>query len=309
MSLLPFSGASLSVPVSVANGGTGSTTQNFVDLTTVQTVGGTKSFTNTISTTGALFASGSFNENTTTAGIYLGGPTTLGTPRFMLADGTANRNWEFDNNGGTFRAFTPGVVQWQTTLGGVSSFRDLLPMTNATNTLGNASFYWTGVFATIHNFNSTASISGATAGLAALTGNLSTTGTIVASNNNSVTATVPSVLSTTTGINAKSIAATTLYTVPTGKTCVVTAAIIRCTAASAITNGPTASIGFTSTAFADIYANANMVALTGTTAIFGYSTVGMSASAVATTVIKLNISTGAAGTSQTIAVDLIGYLF
>lgn len=119
----------------------------------------------------------------------------------------------------------------------------------------------------------------------------------------------PTLLATVTGINAKSTGQTTLYTVPTGKTCVVTAAIIRCTAASSITNGPTASVGFTSTAYTDIYAAANMVALTGTTSIFGYSTVGMSASAVAATVIKFNISSAASGTSQTIAVDLIGYLF
>lgn len=117
------------------------------------------------------------------------------------------------------------------------------------------------------------------------------------------------VLATTTGINAKSIAATTVYTVPTGKTAVITEVIVRCTAASSITNGPTASVGFTSTAYTDIYAAQNMIALTGTTSIFGYSTVGMSASAVAATVIKFNISTGASGTSQTVAVDVIGYIF
>lgn len=36
--------SSISTPVSIANGGTGSTTQNFVDLTTGQTVAGAKSF-------------------------------------------------------------------------------------------------------------------------------------------------------------------------------------------------------------------------------------------------------------------------
>lgn len=52
--------AGLSTPVSVANGGTGSATQSFVDLTTVQNVGGAKTFTSamavqsTLSTTGNI---------------------------------------------------------------------------------------------------------------------------------------------------------------------------------------------------------------------------------------------------------------
>lgn len=116
------------------------------------------------------------------------------------------------------------------------------------------------------------------------------------------------ILSSTVGINAKSTGQTTLYTVPAGKTAIITQAVVRCTAASSITNGPTASIGFTSTAYSDIYMPENMLALTGTTSIFGYSTVGMSASAVAATAIKFNITSGASGTSQTLSVDLIGYL-
>lgn len=116
------------------------------------------------------------------------------------------------------------------------------------------------------------------------------------------------VLATVTSINTKTIAQTNLYTVPTGKTAIITAAIVRCTAATSITNGPTASIGFTASAYSDIYVGQNMIALTGTTSIFGYSTVGMSASATAASVIKFNITTAASGTSQTVAVDLIGYL-
>lgn len=118
----------------------------------------------------------------------------------------------------------------------------------------------------------------------------------------------PAILSTVTGINAKTVAQTNLYTVPTGKTAVITAAIVRSTAASSITNGPTASIGFTSTAYSDIYVGQNMITLTGTTSIFGYSSVGALVSAAAATVIKFNITTGSTGTSQTVAVDLIGYL-
>src|SRR6266436_6494190 len=38
------SGIALTVPVAVANGGTGSTSQNFVDLTTNQSIAGIKTF-------------------------------------------------------------------------------------------------------------------------------------------------------------------------------------------------------------------------------------------------------------------------
>lgn len=67
-------------------------------------------FTGDVTTTGLIKASGAYTENTTTAGFYAGGPTTLGTPRYMLADGNASRNWQFDNNGGTLRMFTPSVT-------------------------------------------------------------------------------------------------------------------------------------------------------------------------------------------------------
>jgi hypothetical protein len=43
--------------LSVANGGTGSTTQNFVDLTTTQSIGGAKTFTSALSGTSATFSS------------------------------------------------------------------------------------------------------------------------------------------------------------------------------------------------------------------------------------------------------------
>lgn len=42
--------------LSVANGGTGSTTQNFVDLTTTQTIGGAKTFTSALAGTSATFS-------------------------------------------------------------------------------------------------------------------------------------------------------------------------------------------------------------------------------------------------------------
>lgn len=115
----------------------------------------------------------------------------------------------------------------------------------------------------------------------------------------------PGILSTTAGINAKTIANTLVYTVPSGKTCVVTAYVVRCTAASAITVGPSASVG-TTAGGTDIATSQTMAVLTGTTNIFNWPIVGMSVSS--TTSVYFNIGTASTGTSQTIAVDLIGYL-
>lgn len=51
------------------------------------------------------------------------------------------------------------------------------------------------------------------------------------------------VLSTTTGIDAKTAATTNLYTVPAGKTLIPFGFIIECTAQTAITVGPDVSFG------------------------------------------------------------------
>lgn len=115
------------------------------------------------------------------------------------------------------------------------------------------------------------------------------------------------ILSSTTGIDAKSVATTNLYTVPTGKTAIITGATIRCTAASAITVGPTLGMGVAA-GEDDIFASAAITALTTTAKIFGFASMGMSVSAAAATIIKLGIDVASTGTSQTVAVDLFGYL-
>lgn len=116
----------------------------------------------------------------------------------------------------------------------------------------------------------------------------------------------PTILSVVTGINAKSTGSTTLYTVPAGKTAVITQAIIRCTAASSITNGPTVNIQTVSTG--DIYAGVAINALTTAGQDFGFVTNGMSVTAAAAGTITLNVTGASTGTSQTISITLIGYL-
>lgn len=56
----------------------------------------------------------SFNEYTTTPGMYL---AFLGTdnPRAMFANGTASQNWQIDNSGGAFRFYLPGYEMMRLT--------------------------------------------------------------------------------------------------------------------------------------------------------------------------------------------------
>lgn len=144
------------------------------------------------------------------------------------------------------------------------------------------------------------------------------TGSILVSNGTGVSpvysTTLPSsikggipVLSTTTAIDGKTIANTSLYTVPAGKTAVITGAAVRCSAATAITIGPSAGVGNVA-GTNNIFASAAITALQTTTDVFGFSLVGMSKVTAAAGQIFLNLGTAATGTSQTLAVDLYGYL-
>ena len=87
--------AKISGPISIANGGTGSATQNFVDLTTAQTIAGVKTFSSTIT--------GSISGNAGTA-------TTLATARNIYGnsfDGSAALSGIIVSTyGGTGNGFT-----------------------------------------------------------------------------------------------------------------------------------------------------------------------------------------------------------
>jgi hypothetical protein len=115
-----------------------------------------------------------------------------------------------------------------------------------------------------------------------------------------------SIISKTMGINAKSVNNSLLYTNSTGKTVILTNAIIRCTAASGISNGPSAGLG-TIAGTDNIFASTAMNTLTTTTSIFGFSSVGISMSVPDGGQVFFNLGTPSTGTSQTLAVDLIGY--
>lgn len=116
------------------------------------------------------------------------------------------------------------------------------------------------------------------------------------------------VLSTTAGINALTVAVTPIYTVPAGRSVVVEKVVIRCTAANTITVPATAQVEKSSNpGSGNIFASEALTGLTSVGDEFAYDLRGKSLVATAGNVLQLNITIGATGTSQVVAVDVIGY--
>lgn len=118
---------------------------------------------------------------------------------------------------------------------------------------------------------------------------------------------LPSVLARVTGIDAKTVAATNLYTVPTGKTAIITGAVVQSGSVTAITVGPTLGIGIAA-GEDDIVPSTALAALTSNVKTGYLAPTGVVASAPAASVIKVGIDTASTGTAQTVHVALIGYL-
>jgi hypothetical protein len=81
---------------------------------------------------------GTFTENTTTQGAYIG---YLTTPRILFANGTAAQNWQIDNSAGNFRWFLPGSAR-------MTLSTEALTLDHATSgilrALGSGNSYFTG---------------------------------------------------------------------------------------------------------------------------------------------------------------------
>src|SRR6516164_6207024 len=112
-------------------------------------------------------------------------------------------------------------------------------------------------------------------------------------------------LSTTTGINGKTVAFTTLFTVPALKSCFVSALVIRPTVATAITVAPTIGLR-DATGPVTIYTPQALFGLTTATTSFSFVSQGIIPIAAAADLIQLNITVGATGTTLTLTVDLFG---
>ena len=90
--------AKFSGTLSVAKGGTGSATQNFVDLTTAQTVAGAKTFSGDLAVGASKMTVASATGNTVIAGTLTAGgilyPNTNGTSGFVLtSNGSGTATW------------------------------------------------------------------------------------------------------------------------------------------------------------------------------------------------------------------------
>jgi Chaperone of endosialidase/Collagen triple helix repeat (20 copies) len=138
----------------IANGGTGSATQNFVDLTTNQTIGGNKTFSGTLtqsgaSTLAAITTTGNFSQtgastlSTGTGAVSLNGATTLAST-LTVAGNTILNNL---TNNGTFTQTGNATLGGTLTVTGATSLSTLatsgpatlnsLTVTNNTSVGGN----------------------------------------------------------------------------------------------------------------------------------------------------------------------------
>lgn len=118
--------------------------------------------------------------------------------------------------------------------------------------------------------------------------------------------TVEILLSTTTGINAGAAVDTVLYTVPAGKTAIITRAVVRMTNADTVTVEGTLGIGVTAD---DIFSYTELTGIDTTGDAYMFSNVmGKFHAATAAEEISITSETAYTATTATIAVDLFGYL-
>lgn len=117
-------------------------------------------------------------------------------------------------------------------------------------------------------------------------------------------------LATVGPVDLTTVASTTVYTVPTGKTCLVSGVFLRVAAATAASGDAKAQIEVTASS-GDIAPDTTLV---GMTAVpdgfrFGPKAGGKFGVATASDAIKINVTSGDTGTALTAYVDLIGSLY
>ena len=117
-------------------------------------------------------------------------------------------------------------------------------------------------------------------------------------------------IATVTGINAKTVATTTLYTVLTGNTLIVTSVIIRVTAFTAGGKSTQAGYDFggNSTSFDDFTGGNVTVDTLGDMIMVYPATSSPLVTYAAATNFSINITTGSNATTETWTIDLFGYL-
>lgn len=113
-------------------------------------------------------------------------------------------------------------------------------------------------------------------------------------------------LSTTAAVNMDTATATTLYTCPTGKSCVITKVVVR-NASTSLTTA-SYSFGWTSAAFSDVIANATHTELTGATLFTILPAKAGAKLGASTNIFKVLMNTLQGGAATT-TIDVFGYVF
>lgn len=120
-------------------------------------------------------------------------------------------------------------------------------------------------------------------------------------NNNALT-----LLGSTASVDMNTATATTLYTVPPGKSCIISHVVVR--AASTSLTTASYSFGFNSASFNDVIANATHTELTGSTLYTILSAKAGATRGAAGDAFKVLMNTLQGGAATT-TIDVFGYLF
>ena len=119
---------------------------------------------------------------------------------------------------------------------------------------------------------------------------------------------VIALLSSTASVDMKTAANTSLYTVPTGKSCVVTSVVVRGPTAS-LAGGTDYDLGFTSATYADWVDGQSLATMTtATTDAFPLFAPQKVTIGVAAEIFKLKVNTGST-LAATTTIDVFGYIF
>lgn len=113
-------------------------------------------------------------------------------------------------------------------------------------------------------------------------------------------------LSTTSSVDMNTATATTLFTVPTGKSCIITHVVVR-NASTSLTTA-SYSFGFNSATFNNVIANATHTELTGSTLYTVLIAMAGATRGVAADTFKVLMNTLQGGAATT-TMDVYGYLF
>lgn len=192
MSLLPFSGPPLPAILPISRGGTGSATQNFVDLTTLQSVAGQKTFTTRMFITASLASGAQFAVTDTSTpssssgagivGVLNTDPSAsgqrlgfyfLGSPIANSAgiSGFSTEAHSSGHAGTQLRFETTPIASASRAAQAWIDDTGFYPQTNNTKLLGGSSNYWSQIYGSRLYLNSTAYLDGGTAGVAYLQAN------------------------------------------------------------------------------------------------------------------------------------------